>query len=135
MAICIMTYICLYRKSSEALTFVVLGSYALGLLSSMLQSVSVFGGVTLFILNSAIKKQLYNSGPVQFAWTALSNVLLYHISTWLISSLFEGQSPQFRPLDWILELLFTALIVRMLYAFFVFIDHRTKRIEMSELDR
>ncbi len=135
LAICVITYVCLYRKPLEAFIFTLLASYCLGLCSSMLQSVAVFGGVCLFIFNQGVRSQIYNSGPVHFSWTALSNILVFHVSTWLVSSIFESSAPLLRPLDWCLEILFTALVVRSLYGFFIKVDQKTKRLEVGELEK
>jgi hypothetical protein len=133
-ALVLMTYICLYRGPLEALLFTLLGSYCLGLTSTMLQSVSIFSGMCMFIATQVVKNQIYSSSPVQFTWVALSNIFFFHVVSWVVSSIFEGP-PQLRPLDWILEILITALFTKILFAFFIFVDQKTKRIEVSELER
>ncbi len=134
-AILIITYICLYRSPVEALIFTVIGSYCLGLASTMLQSVAVFGGMCIFIVDQVIKKQVYSSGSVHFTWTALCNILIFHASTWIVTSVFESFPPQLRPMDWILEVLITALVTKIMYRFFIVLDQKTKRIEIGELER
>lgn len=134
-AIVIMTYICLYRNPTEALIFMFFSSYCLGLASTMLQSVSVFSGMFIFIVTVFAKNQFYSSSPAHFSRMALSNIFLFHFVSWLVSTVFENTTPQFRPLDWILEVLMTALFIKILFILFQIIDEKTKRLEFSELDR
>lgn len=132
-ALVILTYICLYRGIYEALLFSFLASYCLGLTSTILQSVSVFAGLSICFFNQTIKKQVYSSGQVHFTRVALGNIFFYHMISYILTMIFDSSPSQFRPLDWLLEALITALFVNMLYKFFIFIDQKTKRIEVSEL--
>ncbi|MBK9293299.1 MAG: hypothetical protein IPM57_02475 [Oligoflexia bacterium] len=133
-ALVIVTYICLYRSTTEALLFTFLASYCLGLISTMLQSISVFATMVIFLFTMFVKHQLYTSNTTSFSRVALANILIFHVVSWVASGLFEDTTPQLRPLDWVLEILITALFVKILFIFFQKIDEKTKRLEFSELD-
>lgn len=135
LAIVIMTYICLYRGKYEAILFSFFASYCLGLMSTMAESVSVFSGLCLYFANRAIKKQFYAPGSTHFLRVAVANVFFFHFISFIVSYIFEPAPPLFRPLDWLLEVLLTALFIKTTYSFFVFVDQKTKRIEVSELER
>lgn len=132
-AIVMMTYICLNRKLTEALLFSFLVTYCLGLITTVLQPVSVFAGFCLCFFSQAIKKQVYRPGISHFARVALGNIFFYHLISYVVTMITERSPSQFRPLDWLLEVLMTALFVPMLYRFFIFVDLKTKRIEASEV--
>lgn len=133
-ALAIVTYICLYRNPPEALLFTILACYMMGLLTTMLQSIGIFAGVCIFLMIQAVRKQVYSSGHVHFTWTALAAIFLFHVITWMTSLIFEPIAPPFRPLSWILEILITALFTRLLYSLFVWLDQKTKRLTISELN-
>jgi hypothetical protein len=132
--IVIITYICLYREPVEAFLFVIIGCYLLGLLSTMYASAHVFAGVCLFVGLRAMRKQVYSSNAVYFTWTALASILAFHIITWLVVSVFDARKIRPKILDWILEILVTALFSRFLYLFFIYVDKKTKRFTVSELN-
>lgn len=132
-ALVILTYICLYRGTYEALLFSFLASYAFSLSTTIPQPVSVFAGLSICFFNQTIKKQMYSSGHVHFTRVALGNIFFYHLIGYILTMIFDNSPHQFRPLDWLLEVLLTSLFVRALYKFFIFIDQKTKRVEVSEL--
>lgn len=133
-ALVMITYICLYRDPLEAFLFTCLGCYCLGLMSSMYASTAVFGGVCLFFALRTLRKQVYSSNPVFFTWTALSAILGFHVLTWLTSVLFDSRHLKTNPIDWILEIFITSLFAKSLYLFFIFIDKKTKRYTVTELN-
>jgi hypothetical protein len=134
LVIVIITYICLYREPVEALLFTVISCYLLGLLSTMYSSTHVFAGVCLFLGLRATRKQVYGSNAVHFTWTALGAILAFHVITWLTTSTFDRRRIKPGILDWVLEILITALFTRFLYMLFIFIDKKTKRFTVSELN-
>jgi len=128
-----LVYVCLTRPPIEGFIFVVVTCYCIGLLSVMLTSLNVFNGLCLFVLIQMLRTRVYSPGPVYFTWTALAAVFGFHLIAWL-TSLFEVRPVAPRPLDWLLEVLLTSLFVRLVYTFSLWIDKKTKRLSLSELN-
>lgn len=99
----------------------------------MLTSLNVFNGLCLFVLIQMLRTRVYSPGPVYFTWTALAAVFGFHLISWL-TSLFEVRPVTPRPLDWLLEVLLTSLFVRVVYTFSLWVDKKTKRLSLSELN-
>jgi hypothetical protein len=132
-ALVILVYISLYRNAPEALLFVALGCYVTGLMSVMLASINVFTGVVVFFLVRALRTRVYSSSPVYFTWTALGAIFAFHLIAWITSEAFEAHTPSPHPLDWILEVLMTALVARVVFATCIWLDIKTKRSTAPEL--
>ncbi len=130
----IFTYICLYRNPPEALLFTFIAFYSIGLMSNILQSVSIFAAVCVFFMLRTIRTRIYSSSPVHFTWSALASVFSFHIISWLTAEIFEPNPPRAHVLDWILEILLTSLFVRLLYVIFIWLDRRTNRLTITELN-
>jgi len=130
----ILVYISLYRKPQEALAFIVLACFCTGMLSVMMTSLNIFAAVAIFLLIQALKARVYSPGPVYFTWTVLGGVLGFHLIAWLTSVIFEPRTPAPRPLDWILEVLITALFTRLFFHVLTVIDRKTRRSAYSELN-
>lgn len=132
--IVLLTYICLYREQFEALLFTVFACYFLGLMSTMYTSTTVFAGVCLWIGLRALRRQIYSSNAVYFTWTSLASILGFHLITWLTTIAFESRRLRMSPLDLLLEVLMTALFAKPLYLFFIFLDKKTRRYTVTELN-
>jgi len=133
LALVILVYICLTRPPVEGFIFVVVSCYCVGLLSVMLTSLNVFSGLCIFVVIQIVKNRVYSPGPAYFTWTALSAVFGFHFISWMMSS-FDVRPVAPRPLDWLLEVLLTSLFVRLLYNFCSWIDKKTKRLSLTELN-
>jgi hypothetical protein len=133
MAIVVTTYYALYRSYFEALFFTYLAFYLIGISSMMHEGLAILTGVTLFLGLRAIRTRIYSSNPTYFTWTSLACVLLFHFISWTYSLMFENQSPRIHPMVWIVELLMTSLVTRILYAVFQWLDQKTKRASVSEI--
>jgi hypothetical protein len=130
----VITYVCLSRSPGEALLFSALASFASGLISVMPDSLNVFSGMLVCVCLRGLKKLSYSPSPVYFNWTALGTVLGFHIFSWLTALIFETNPPPFTLINWILEILLTALFTRVIYVFCIWLDHKTKRLTLSELE-
>jgi hypothetical protein len=130
----LLTYICLYREPGEALFFTVLAGYCMGLLSTMMESIAVFGAVCVFIGLRTLRTRVYSPSHVYFTWTGLGSIFSFHIITWLTGVFFETHAPRPRVLDWVLEILMTALFARAVYVFCNWIDVKTKKVSVTELN-
>lgn len=126
-------YISLTRPPAEGLLFVTVSCYAIGLLSVMLTSLTIFTGLCVFLFIQVLRTRVYSPSPVYFTWTTLGAVFGYHLISWL-TSLFEVRPVTPRVLDWILEVLLTSFFVRAIYSFCIWIDKKTKRLSLSELN-
>jgi hypothetical protein len=133
-ALVFLVYISLYRAPAEGLLFVVLSCYCMGLESVMLQSACVFSGVCVFLLLQILRARVYSSSSVYFTWTSLGAILAFHIISWLTSVFLDTRAPSPKPLDWLLEVMLTALFVRLIYSLCLWIDQKTKRISITELN-
>jgi len=132
--IVIFTYICLYRSPTEALLFSIVAFFSIGLMSNMLQSVSVFSAICMFLALRTVRTRIYSSSPVHFTWTALGAIFGFHLISWLTAEIFETNPPHAHVLDWVLEVLITSLFVRLLYVIFIWLDRQTKRLTIIELN-
>jgi hypothetical protein len=130
----IFTYICLYRAPTEALVFTVLAFFGAGLLSNMLESLAIFSAICVFLALRTVRARVYSSNPVHFTWTALGAIFGFHFISWLTAEVFEPNPPRAMVIDWILEVLLTALFVRLFYASFIWLDRKTKRLTITELN-
>jgi len=134
LAILVLVYIIIYRKTTEGLVFTFLAGYTMGLMSSMMESIAVLACLILFFSIRVFRARVYTSGPVYFAWVALGSILLFHIITLVVGSSFEPNPPVRAPvLSWILEAFLTSLVVRPAYAIFYWIDIKTNRSAEMEL--
>ncbi len=133
-AVVLLTYICLYREPLEGGVFAVLTGYFLGLMSTMMLSISVFSCLCVFLALRTLKTRVYMPGHVYFTWTTLGAIFGFHFFSWLATFFFESQALHFGILNWILEILLTALFTRGLFHFCVWIDKRTKRLTLTELN-
>jgi hypothetical protein len=133
LALVFIVYICLTRSSFESFLFIILSCYTIGLLSVMEKSICVFSGTCIFLVIQTLKTRVYSSSHVYFAWTALGAVFGFHLISW-ITSVFFIRAVAPRPWDWIVEVLLTSLFVRMAYTFCLFVDKKTKRLSLSELN-
>ena len=134
MDIVVLVYMALYRGPVEGLFFTVLACYCTSMLSVMLISLNIFAGVCVFLAVQAMRTRVYSHSPVYFTWTALAAVFAFHLIAWLTSVVFESRTPSPRPLDWILEVLITALFTRVLFHFLCWVDKKTKRLSLTELN-
>lgn len=132
MALVLITYVCLSREPMEALLFTVISTFSLGLFSTMLESIAIFTGIFLFLALRTLKSLAYSPTPVYFVWTSLAAIFSFHFISWITIAIFDYNAPSPRPLHWLLELLVTALFIRLLYMFFIWVDKRTKRLADPE---
>jgi len=132
--IVVLVYITLYRSPAEGLLFTVVACYCTALLSIMLVSLNIFAGICVFLLVQALRTRVFSQSPVYFTWTALGAIFAFHVIAWFTSLIFEVRTPSPHPLDWILEVLITALFTRVLFHFFCWIDRKTKRLSLTELN-
>jgi hypothetical protein len=130
----IFTYVSLARNPPEAYVFTLISFYAIALLSTMEESLSIFAGTCLFLILRTIRMRFYDSTPRHFTWAALGVIFGFHFITWFTAWLVSDTVPRVHPLNWLLEILLTALITRPLFHFCIWVDVKTKRVTLSELE-
>lgn len=126
-------YVILSRPAFEGFLFTVLSCYCMGLLSVMWVSLNIFCGLCVFLALRMVRTRVYSADPVYFTWTSLAAIFGFYIVSW-VTSLFEVKPTTPRPLDWLLEILLTSLFVRLVYSFCIWIDKKTKRQTLTELN-
>ena len=134
LTIILLTFIALHRRSTEGYLFTFLACYSSGVMSTVLESVNVFAGTCIFLALTAARKQVYQGSPVHFTWSVMAAVFGYHLVMWMTNGIFDSVIPNFFVLDVVSEVLMTALLARVFLAFFIWVDRRTKRVAVGELE-